>query len=88
MQFDEMGKELNPNFPREDVEACMKEKLDSSLYVNRQPCPGCGKKSEELNWIRFTSPRRTWEMLCGRSGPLSVCPECHIQVEFILVAMN
>ena len=87
-----------PYFPLEDVEACMNDcestfiKIISERYLedkaNHRPCPLCGKPSEELKWICFSSPKRTWQNLCGRGGPMTICPDCGCIVEFICVLMN
>ncbi|MCX8021033.1 MAG: hypothetical protein N2747_11130 [Chitinophagaceae bacterium] len=75
-------------FPWKDVIACFDKKLESENYKNHNKCPKCGRSSEELVWIEFRSPDWTWKNLCGRKGPLSICPECKIQVEFILKIMS
>ena len=85
-------------FPLEDVEACMDDcrsdfvSLLSKRYfedkANHRPCPLCGKPSEELKWICFSSPNRTWQNFCGRGGPMSICPDCGCLVEFVLLLMN
>ena len=87
-------------FPLKDVETCMNDcgsefiKLLSEDYLkdkgkaNRRPCPLCGKPSEELKWITFNSPQRTWQNLCGRGGPMSICQDCGCIVEFICVVLN
>lgn len=75
-------------FPWRDVLACFDKRLESKNYKNHDKCPKCGKNSEELIWIKFRSPDWTWKNLCGRQGPLSICPECRIQVEFIIEIMN
>ena len=72
-------------FPWEDVEACMHN--DIKPLVNEKPCPICGKPSEELKWINFISPDWTWREKCGVDGKLSICTECHIQVQFFLERM-
>ena len=73
-------------FPWEDVKKCMDDKIEA--VPNHLPCPICGKPSEELDWIGFSSPKWTWDNLMGRMGPLSICPDCHCQVEFICMIMN
>ena len=73
-------------FPWDDVNACMDKK--EPARANHLSCPVCGKPSEELVWIDFCSPAWTWAQLCGRRGPLSICPDCHCQVEFICEIMN
>jgi len=90
---------LNPNkftpdttfqilFPWDYVKVCFKDSLDSKDFKNHDKCPKCGLKSEKLIWIKFISPSGTWQALCGRMGPLSICPNCKIQVEFITEVMN
>jgi hypothetical protein len=75
-------------YPWDHIKACFDDKYDSNEYNNHKSCPICGMTSDKLIWIRFVSPKYTWTNLCGRSGPLSICPKCHIQVEFIMEAMN
>ena len=77
---------LSAIFPWEDVKACMDKKIPAR--AEHLPCPFCGKTSENLEWIEFNSPTWTWQKLCGRRGPLSICPDCHCQVEFICEVMN
>lgn len=48
-------------------------------------CPLCGRK---LLKIKFSSPYWTWNYLCGREGPMTLCPDCPMQVEFSLEVMN
>ena len=78
--------ELSHHFPWDDVEACINDKI--APKAQHTPCPMCGKPSEKLEWIHFCSPMSTWKSLCGREGPLSICPDCHYQVEFICEVMN
>ena len=73
-------------FQWDDVEMCMGDKIES--VPNRLPCPICGKLSEELDWICFSSPKWTWGNLMGRMGPMSICTDCHCQVEFLCMLMN
>ena len=76
------------HFPWDDVKPCFKNKLESNDFENHDNCPKCKLKSEKLIWINFSSPRWTWRESCGREGPLSICPKCNIQVEFIIECMN
>ena len=81
------GTKQNPEIiPWEDVERC-KDIVIDPIY-NRLRCPICGKSSEELHWIGYTSPQEDWENLAGWMGALSICNDCHFQVEFICVMMN
>ena len=83
------GKSITEHpFPWSDVEACMDSILDSKEFLCHLSCPQCGRDSDRLTWIDFTSPDSTWAHLCGRMGPLSICPQCNIQVEFICDVMN
>ena len=79
-----------PYFPLKDVEACLNtEKSDEMIAEpNHRPCPLCGKPSEDLKWIYFDSPTWTWQNLCGRAGPMSICPDCGCLVEFKIHIMN
>ncbi len=62
----------------------MNKTLSGNNFKDHQSCPKCSLKSEALIWINFKSPKWTWENLCGREGPLSICPNCKIQVEHIV----
>lgn len=73
-------------FPWEEVDACMDNKLPARR--NHLPCPFCGKASEELLWIIFNSPVLHWKQLHGRLGPLSICPDCHQQIEFLCEGLS
>jgi hypothetical protein len=75
-------------FPWNDVKSCLKDKLDNKKFKGHRNCPKCGRYSEELVWIMFNSPPWTWRNLCGRKGPLSICPNCKIQVDFLCEVMN
>lgn len=94
--LDEKGIEYDRNqiadayFPLEDVEACLDSELSKKMYIypNRIPCPLCGKPSEELKWIYFESPKWTWDSCMGTAGPLSICPDCHCLVEYIMWLIN
>ena len=75
-------------FPWDDVKVCFDNQIDANKFHNHKACPKCGRRSENLAWIEFRSPKWTWEKLAGRQGPLSICPHCKIQVEFITEIMN
>lgn len=75
-------------FPWDDVLACFDKQLQSEKFRNHQKCPKCGLDSDKLIWIEFRSPDWTWKSLCGSQGPLSICPNCKIQVEYIEKLMN
>jgi len=83
------GKNITEHpFPWSDVKACMDNILDSKEFLGHLNCPKCGRDSDKLTWIDFASNDWTWAHLCGRKGPLSICPQCNIQVEFICDVMN
>ena len=77
-------------FPLKDVEVCLDTEKSAKVAAetNHRSCPLCGKPSEELKWIYFDSPGWTWQKLCGRAGPMSICPDCGCLVEFICILMN
>ena len=84
----ENRKSRSRKFPWRDVKSCLNDKLDNMKFKGHQNCPKCGRPSEDLVWIMFNSPPWTWQSLCGRQGPLSICPNCKIQVDFICESMN
>jgi hypothetical protein len=86
-----MGRVVNHYFPWADVDNCPvipTDNMDKDMLIYSRSCPQCGKSPEKLTWIDFSSPPWTWKHLCGRAGLLSVCRDCHIQVDFICESMN
>lgn len=79
---------IEPEYPWDDVQACFGTILPRANFKGNQSCPNCGLNAEQLIWIDFRSPRWTWKNLCGVQGPLSICPECKIQVELITKSRN
>jgi predicted RNA-binding Zn-ribbon protein involved in translation (DUF1610 family) len=73
-------------FPWEDVLNCKDDIIKPPDKYKSYQCPYCGEK--EVIWIYFRSSEWTWSHLCGRAGPLSICPKCARQVEFICHIMN
>lgn len=71
-------------FPWDDVFASM-QKTPEQVEVTEKKCPECG---QALLQLYFKSPDWTWEKLCGRAGPLTICPHCALQVEFRLYIMS
>jgi HEAT repeat protein len=45
-------------------------------------CPVCSKPADQLAWFFFSTPPETWRALMGRAGWMTVCDDCHIQVDF------
>jgi len=84
-------------FPWADVDAARK---NAALQANVDPehlrvwygrdvkCPCCGCPGEQLSWFYFSSPPWTWQHLCGRKGYMAVCDKCHVQVEFMCLAVS
>lgn len=72
--------------PWEDIYNCLSDRIPRRSGWS--PCPICGKPSEDLMWIHFSSSPSSWMNLCGRSGPLSVCPNCHWPVDFECLCMS
>jgi hypothetical protein len=75
-------------FPWTDVIDCFDKPIHPDNFKDHKPCPKCSKQCSDLLWIDFRSPDITWGFMCGRAGQLSICPDCKIQVEFILKRMN
>ncbi|MBK6546966.1 MAG: hypothetical protein IPG12_17090 [Saprospiraceae bacterium] len=76
---------VEPDVPWEDVMACsMNNMLHVGYFKNQKSSRKCVIKSEDLIWIEFRSNDWSWENFCGQGGDLSMCPNCGIQVEFIL----
>lgn len=71
-------------FPWIDVIGSMMEHPEEVRYVENV-CPDCGEK---LLLLEFWSPHWTWRALCGRSGPMLICPNCSRQDSFSLHLMN
>lgn len=67
-----------------DVLASMLDNPDSVEEIDER-CPLCGRR---LLKIKFSSPAWTWNELCGRKGPMTLCPDCPMQVEFSLEVMS
>ena len=79
-------KEYRTIFPWEDVNACMHWWNIRNLLLGKGvPCPVCGKPTKRI-W--FSSPGDTWNNLYGRSGILSICKDCHLQVDFHCLMMS
>lgn len=71
-------------FPWIDVIGSMMEHPEKVYYV-KTVCPDCGEK---LLYLEFWSPHWTWIGLCGRSGPMLICPNCPRQDSFCLHLMS
>lgn len=67
-------------FDWEEIEPCLND-IDTRLNRGLMFCMNCGKLSHELKWIRFHSNP---DLHGGYSyfGRMSICPDCHQQVEF------
>lgn len=70
-------------FPWDDVMACINNTIEPTDPILLKKCPKCKKPASELWKILFVSPPWTWEELCGRQGPMSLCPNCGIQVAYL-----
>jgi hypothetical protein len=89
-------------FPTKDVEASAadarlqrkhpvaeaREQLDEVFIRAEAQAVLSGADLERLEWIYFSSPKWTWEHLCGRAGWLLWDPEAKRQHGFILTRMN
>ncbi|MBL7471361.1 hypothetical protein [Robertkochia sediminum] len=77
-----------PEFPWEDVFDSYRPIEKPGRIEHPKPCPKCHKNGENLIWTDFSSPPWTWENMCGRGGPLSLCADCRVQVQFVCEVMN
>jgi len=57
--------------------------LNDQTYTE---CSKCGSK--KLDWVRFRSPKETWDMLCGRDSWLLVCMDCKYQLQELPISMS
>ena len=58
-------------------------------YLSRAaPCPKCGTEASRLAWFYFETPTGKWKINAGRSGWMTVCDPCHLQVDFFLDLAN
>lgn len=84
-------------FPSSDVYDCL---TDRKLQLANR-FDGCADEmewernefvargdSEQIVWIYFQSPAKTWELLCGRAGWLLLDPKTGEQLDFRLTVMN
>jgi len=84
----EPDREFETHFPWEDVVACLNNKLESGKFTDHRHCGKCGLESEKTNLDKFQQPGLDLGTLVRPGGPLSICPKCKIQVEFILEVIN
>lgn len=92
------GKKHFALFPRRDVEFCRNDvalqtandaiAARSRFVLHSRDCFGCGKPTDELEWIFFQSPLWTWTEQSGRAGWIVYCARCDNQVSFHLCRMS
>jgi hypothetical protein len=51
-------------------------------------CPQCALQSDNLNWFEFRTSDASWRHLAGRQGFYAECPECNIEVGYIVTKIN
>lgn len=86
--------EVDHPYPAEDVASSMADKemqsrdrLSSMFkYHHPEECSECGSKY--FKWIRFISPKESWEMQCGRDAWLLICEDCKKQYEQVINLMS
>ena len=78
-----------------EVDACRvfggKELTEAELVVlapHAGPCRMCGCEALDLTWVRYSSPRETWETLCGTAGWMALCDPCREQVALFIDRKN
>jgi hypothetical protein len=47
-------------------------------------CPTCGKQPAKLTWVPVDTADETWGRGEGRSGFLTCCMDCKIQIDFFV----
>lgn len=70
-------------YPWAEVMMCIDKTLPQEDFKDERECPKCGCQSEKLFWIQFYDLKDMWKGVSNNNGPLSICPNCKIQVAFI-----
>lgn len=70
-------------FPWAEVMLCIDKSLPQKDFKNERSCPKCNCSSEDMFWIQFYDLNDVWKGVSDNNGPLSICPNCKIQVQFI-----
>ncbi len=70
-----------------NIELQKEDKLPEML--NEHTYTRCSKcRSKNLDWIRFRSPKETWDMLYGRDSWLLICMDCKYQLQELPISMS
>ena len=95
---DEEDVEDEDQYPWDDVDSARKNTRlqrghpiaegHAAYLAAAKPCPQCQASAGRLSWFYFESPAETWEHLCGRAGWMTVCDQCHRQVDFFLEVLS
>ena len=85
-------------FPWSEVNACRTDrKLQGQHSIDEgmsrflgeaRPCLECNRAAEDLAWFYFMSSPESWESLAGTGGWMTVCDECHVQVDLFVDIIN
>jgi hypothetical protein len=60
-------------------------KMAHDLHLGRaRACPGCGRAPADLFWVGISDPEDMWDQGAGRVGFVTLCKECHLQVDFLV----
>lgn len=60
----------------------------NSINAEELQCPKCDLRSHNLNWFEFRTSDASWRHLAGREGFYAKCPECNIEVRYIVTKKN
>ncbi len=47
-------------------------------------CPKCGNRPDDLTWVPVDTADETWRRGEGRSGFVTCCMDCKIQIDFFV----
>lgn len=79
----------NEELQRKQLLSCQSADQAKHRYSqDAMPCVKCRTPAEQLAWFYFVSPKQTWQVLAGRGGWMTVCGECHIQVDFFVEILS
>lgn len=74
--------------PWREVIKCLDSEINNRAFKHHMACPLCNKKSEDLAWLLFSCDEKEETDAIENFGPLSICPKCRIQVEFIRLELE
>lgn len=52
--------------------------------IGASGCPRCSRAPADLTWFSITAPVAEWRVGNGRVGFITICPDCQLQVDFLV----